>query len=113
MTGFCCRLVSWSFSLTSQRVGEVVLELQEAVTQEGSADCLAVMLQLLSFHISCVCAGEEALKLQGDYTWEESAAPSLTGLNASIKTGELLVIVGQTGKCWVLWQCMVCIPVCV
>lgn len=44
-------------------------------------------------------AGEEALKLQGDFTWEESAAPSLTGLDASIKTGELMVIVGQTGKC--------------
>lgn len=35
--------------------------------------------------------------MQGDFTWEESAPPSLTGINASVKTGELMVVVGQTG----------------
>lgn len=49
-------------------------------------------------------AGEDALRLQGDFTWEESAAPSLTGLDASVKTGDLLVIVGQTGE--LVWAYM-------
>ena len=48
----------------------------------------------------CVCAvvGEQALKLKGDFTWEESAAPSLTNLEVSVDSGDLMVVVGSTGS---------------
>ncbi|KAL3160420.1 hypothetical protein ABBQ32_010743 [Trebouxia sp. C0010 RCD-2024] len=42
--------------------------------------------------------GEKALHLQGDFTWEESAEPSLTNLDAEVKSGELMVVVGPTGS---------------
>lgn len=45
-----------------------------------------------------VHAGEKALHLQGDFTWEESAEPSLTNLDAEVKSGELMVVVGPTGS---------------
>ena len=43
-------------------------------------------------------AGENALELNGDFTWEESSAPALTGLDASVQSGDLMVIVGSTGS---------------
>ena len=43
-------------------------------------------------------AGEQALRMQGDFTWEESAAPSLTGIDVSVDAGDLLVVVGSTGS---------------
>lgn len=36
--------------------------------------------------------------MQGDFTWEESAEPSLTNLDAEVKSGELMVVVGPTGS---------------
>lgn len=36
--------------------------------------------------------------MQGDFTWEESAAPSLTGIDVSVDAGDLLVVVGSTGS---------------
>ena len=42
--------------------------------------------------------GEQALKLKGDFTWEESAAPSLTNLEVSVDSGDLMVVVGSTGS---------------
>lgn len=45
-----------------------------------------------------VYAGEKALHLQGDFTWEESAEPSLTDLDAAVNSGDLMVVVGPTGS---------------
>lgn len=45
-----------------------------------------------------VAAGEKALQLQGDFTWEESAAASLTDLDAAVNSGDLMVVVGPTGS---------------
>ena len=45
-----------------------------------------------------VYAGEKALHLQGDFTWEESAEPSLTDLDATVNSGDLMVVVGPTGS---------------
>ena len=47
---------------------------------------------------TAVIAGEEALFLSGDFTWEESAAPSLTGLEVTVDAGDLMVVVGPTGS---------------
>ncbi len=53
-------------------------------------------------HLSVLCVravvGELALKLKGDFTWEESAAPSLTNLEVSVDSGDLMVVVGSTGS---------------
>lgn len=45
-----------------------------------------------------VYVGEKALHLQGDFTWEESAEPSLTDLDAAMNSGDLMVVVGPTGS---------------
>lgn len=48
--------------------------------------------------VSSAHAGETALHLQGDFTWEESAEPSLTNLDAAVNSGDLMVVVGPTGS---------------
>ena len=53
-------------------------------------------------HLNVLClragVGEQALKVKGDFTWEESAAPSLTNLEVSVDSGDLMVVVGSTGS---------------
>ena len=51
-----------------------------------------------SYSAQFVYVGEKALHLQGDFTWEESAEPSLTGLDAAVNSGDLMVVVGPTGS---------------
>ena len=55
---------------------------------------------VLHQHVNIVMhhTGEQALHLQGDFTWEESAAPSLTNLDAAVNAGDLMVVVGPTGS---------------
>ena len=66
----------------------------------SSASQLDLPLKLASTCslLGILCTGEQALHLQGDFTWEESAAPSLTNLDAAVNAGDLMVVVGPTGS---------------
>ena len=37
------------------------------------------------------------MRLDGDFTWEESQPPALVGIDLSIKQGDLIAVVGSTG----------------
>ena len=38
------------------------------------------------------------MRLDGDFTWEESQPPALVGIDLSIKQGDLIAVVGSTGE---------------
>jgi ABC-type bacteriocin/lantibiotic exporter with double-glycine peptidase domain len=44
------------------------------------------------------CAGEVAIKVIGDFTWDPDKPPTLTGLNLHITKGQLVAVVGPTGS---------------
>ena len=71
-------------------------------TLAQSMDCTSDGCACKSNPVFCKCVravvGEQALKLKGDFTWEESAAPSLTNLEVSVDSGDLMVVVGSTGS---------------
>ena len=46
----------------------------------------------------CRGAGETAIRLAGEFTWDEGAAASLVDIDLSIPAGALVAVVGQTGS---------------
>lgn len=53
-------------------------------------------------YVSCCLrfphAGDVAIKVQGDFTWDPDKPPTLTGLNLSFTKGQLVAVVGPTGS---------------
>lgn len=45
-----------------------------------------------------VRAGDVAIKVSGDFTWDPDKPPTLTGLNLRITKGQLVAVVGPTGS---------------
>ena len=45
-----------------------------------------------------LCAGETAIRLAGEFTWDEGAPASLVDIDLAITAGSLVAVVGQTGS---------------
>ena len=45
-----------------------------------------------------LCAGETAIRLAGEFTWDEGAPASLVDIDLAIPAGALVAVVGQTGS---------------